>query len=430
MTEQTRFDRVLPGLFDDLAGARTPDYLEAAIERASSRPQRPAWTYVAWWLPPQVRTATAPSVRATARQAAVLALIGLLVALAIVAYIGSRQMRPPTVPLVGPAGNGVIAVTKDGDIFVADRPGGDLRPLVAGPEDDGSPLFSADGMRLAFVRASDPEVLMVADPDGTNLIEIPLEPFLATSLWSFAPDGRSLMTVAQIDTEKRVVIRPVDPAAPLTVLDIRMPCCWQDIEDPTFRPTNPQEILVVAEPEGQRGLYLYDLATGGLRTTVEPASDRYVHDAVWLPDGEHIKYSLGADPHIVAADGSGDRVLDALRADVLSPLSNDGTRIVIDVPEVDLPGDDSHQKSVVVRIDGEADRDELACGLGTQIECAWSWIWSPDDSKLIGTVPHWAPGDPETELPNTYLQADPDTGQVTELDWVDVGTPVWQRVAP
>ena len=42
MTEQTRFDRVLPGLFDELAAARTPDYLEAAIERASSRPQRPA----------------------------------------------------------------------------------------------------------------------------------------------------------------------------------------------------------------------------------------------------------------------------------------------------------------------------------------------------------------------------------------------------
>ena len=29
----------------------------------------------------------------------------------------------------------------------------------------------------------------------------------------------------------------------------------------------------------------------------------------------------------------------------------------------------------------------------------------------------------------TYLQADPATGQVTELDWVGDGTPTWQRVA-
>jgi hypothetical protein len=85
---------------------------------------------------------------------------------------------------------------------------------------------------------------------------------------------------------------------------------------------------------------------------------------------------------------------------------------------------------VVVSINGEGERVELACGLGTNIECAWSWIWSPDDSMLIGTVPHWTSSDRETSLPETYLQADPNTGQVTELDWVDVGTPAWQRVVP
>ena len=51
-----RFDRVLPGLFDELADARTPDYLEAAIERASSRPQRPAWTFPGRWLPMEITT--------------------------------------------------------------------------------------------------------------------------------------------------------------------------------------------------------------------------------------------------------------------------------------------------------------------------------------------------------------------------------------
>jgi hypothetical protein len=99
MTEQTRFDRVLPGLFDDLAAARTPDYLEAAIERATSRDQRPAWTYAGRWLPMDITTRGAPVARMPWRQLGVLALIGLLIALATVAYVGSRPATPSPVLL-------------------------------------------------------------------------------------------------------------------------------------------------------------------------------------------------------------------------------------------------------------------------------------------------------------------------------------------
>jgi dipeptidyl aminopeptidase/acylaminoacyl peptidase len=451
MKEQTRFDRVLPGLFDELAAVRIPDYLEAAIDRASSRTQRPAWTYRGRWLPMQITTEALPTARAPLRLIGVLALIGVLIALAIVAYVGSRPAPTVMVPSFGPAGNGVIALEKDGDIFVADRPGGDLRPLVAGPENDGAPMFSPDGTKLAFMRSIDAQhddsALMIADADGTNVVQVATEASLGAesrSEWSFAPDGRSLMAVAQIAGEKRVVIRPVDPAAALSVLDVRLPGSWMEISQhggPSFRPTNPQEILVVAhvgpwvEPslsgtEGDLnpyGLYVYDLATGGFRTIVDQTDDKYVQDVAWLPDGEHIIYTLGFDAHIVAADGSGDRAFGALRGRI-SPLSNDGTRIVADrdifkVGEADThPGDDSYLHEVVVPIDGEGEPVQLACGLRMKIECSWSWIWSPDDSMLIGTVPH--------EGPTTYLQADPDTGQVTELDWVDVGTPAWQRVAP
>jgi hypothetical protein len=230
-----------------------------------------------------------------------------------------------------------------------------------------------------------------------------------------------------IDGGKRVVLVPVDPGAAPMVLDIRLPGSSMELSwsgGPKFNPTNPQEILVAAQPEprGPHGLYVYDLATGGIRTIVEPAEDQGVNDIAWLPDGEHITYKgLGGDPHVVAADGSGDQVIDALR-DQISPLSNDGNRIVVDRVVVDVPGDDSHQRSVVVPIDGEGEPVELTCGLGMKIGCAGSWIWSPDDSTLIGTVPH--------ETSSTYLQADPATGRVTELDWVDVGTPAWQRVAP
>jgi hypothetical protein len=235
------------------------------------------------------------------------------------------------------------------------------------------------------------------------------------------------MAVAHIAGERRILIRPVDPAAALIVPDIRLPNSWMEISQsggPSFRPTNAREILIVTQlvPGGPHGIYVYDLATGGIRTIVERAD--YIFDAAWLPDGEHITYRStdSGGRRIIAADGSGDQPFDALRSDRLSSPSNDGTRIVIDVAEVDLPGDDSHQKSVVVPIDGEGERVELACGPGTKIGCAWSWFWSPDDSMLIGLVPR--------EPWNTYLQADSDTGQVTQLHWVGVGTPAWQRVAP
>jgi WD40-like Beta Propeller Repeat len=334
-------------------------------------------------------------------------------------------------PPVGPAGNGVIAVAKDGDIFVADRPGGALRPLVTGPTFDQEPMFSPDGTKLAFLRGTDSQVdgaaLMVADADGTNPVQVMPRPGVPDGwLWSFAPDGRSLSGVTRISNgENRVVLVPIDPSAPATILDIRLPGSSEFIFEsggPSFRPTNPQEILIPAqlEPDGPYGLYVYDLATGRTRAILESA-DHVPQEVAWLPDGEHIIYN---NARIVAADGSGDEPADGL-GDRISPTSNDGTRVVVDVGEADLPGDDSHQRSVIVPVHGEGKRVELACGLGTTIECASSWIWSPDDSILIGTVRH--------ETSHTYLQADPDTGQVTELDWVDlddIGTPAWQRVAP
>ena len=80
-----RFDRALPALFVELASASTPDYLETAIERASSRPQRPAWTYPGRWLPVDITTQAAPAARMPWRQLGILALIGLLLAVAAVA---------------------------------------------------------------------------------------------------------------------------------------------------------------------------------------------------------------------------------------------------------------------------------------------------------------------------------------------------------
>ena len=405
------------------------DGLERALAMTRRAGQRPGWTLPGKWIPMELTMAR------TRVQRPILAIVMLaLLTVAVVAaalFVGAEQQQPPLL-----FRNGVIALAKDGDIFVADRPGGDLRPPVAGPEDDRSPMFSPDGTRLAFFRDTGQETfLMVADADGTNVVEIPLEATDDWSgLWSFAPDGRSLMTVANIDGTMRVVVRPVDPAAAPIVLDIQLldASMYRSWAIPTFNPTNAQEILVVARlepdaPEGG-GLYVYDLATGGIRTIVEPADEQYFQDIAWLADGEHIIYNRGLNPHIVAADGSGDQAFDALRGR-FSPLSNDGTRIVA---ERDGEGVQTG-RPVIVPINGVGEPVVLACGPGTDIECPeppTDWIWSPDDSLLIGTVYHETSSSGEGPLTETYLLVDAHTGQVTKLDWVDVGTPAWQRVAP
>ena len=55
-------------------------------------------------------------------------------------------------------------------------------------------------------------------------------------------------------------------------------------------------------------------------------------------------------------------------------------------------------QTVVVNISGDGEPVELACGPATDIECAESWIWSPEDSMLIGTI---------YGEPKSYQQADP-----------------------
>jgi hypothetical protein len=98
MDRTSRTDRVLAGLIVELADTRTPDYLEAAIERASSRPQRPTWTVPGRWFP-MAETVSRPALlpRLPWRTIGVaLVLVALLVVAAIL-YVGSRPTGPAAV---------------------------------------------------------------------------------------------------------------------------------------------------------------------------------------------------------------------------------------------------------------------------------------------------------------------------------------------
>jgi Tol biopolymer transport system component len=364
--------------------------------------------------------------RAMAATAAVLVM-------AVVGYAllpGAPWLARTGAPPFGPARNGVIAISQGGDILVADRPGGETRPLVIGPEDDWSPKFSPDGLKLAFQRDSDRgTALMVADADGTDVVQILPESRdqerrdSGFGAWTFAPDGRSIVALAPFDDGRwRYVIRPLDPAQPTTVVSVPAPSSGMYREPPLFRPTDPGELLVLGQrvPNGPRVLFVYELATGARRTIVEEPVLGTLLNIAWFPDGEHIVYTVGGEgTYVVTADGSGDRPAEELN-DRESPLSNDGTRFV-----AGRGGAGRDARLVLTSIDGAGAPVELECGAGWGIECPWSWTWSPDDSTLIGIRPEG-----EHPLGESYWQVDPETGRVSALDWRDVGVPAWQRLAP
>ena len=182
---------------------------------------------------------------------------------------------------------------------------------------------------------------------------------------------------------------------------------------PSFRPTNPQEILVVTQPEpdGRRGIYVYDLATGGIRTIVEPAGVRARCRVAPRRGAHQLRPDGRVTARVVAADGSGDRACDGLARSATNRSARGPTT---------GPGSSStaHGRASTGRPGGRRQhqwrRGARRAGLrpGRRTSSAQGhWIWSPDDSMLVGTR------HTHERTRRTYLQADPDTGQVTELDW-------------
>src|SRR5262245_33738512 len=165
-------DRVLAEWLHEGPESGPSEGLERSLAATRRVGQRPGWTLPERWIPMELtiaRSRMQPAIVAVA----VLAL--LTVALVAAALFAAAQRRQSS-PL--PLGNGVIALAKDGDIFVADRPGGELRPLVVGPANDRNPMFSPDGTMLVFERETlgdsllRDSLLMVADADGANVVQL------------------------------------------------------------------------------------------------------------------------------------------------------------------------------------------------------------------------------------------------------------------
>jgi Tol biopolymer transport system component len=357
-------------------------------------------------------------------------LLLLIAAMSVPLFLGSRL--PAVVDTQWR--NGLIAYGRAGDIWVVDPDVGEPRVLISGPTSDDSPGWSPDGTRIAFIRGQGAgSVLMVADADGSNILQVTNDPIASLDWYVWSPDG-SHFAIATGDG--RVGTVQIDAGIDAGIftsvaLDRRASV-------PAWHPGGASYLIRAETPNGT-GLFPVSFPAGRVgrpilmsdTTSALYRGDRGAHDlmeALYSPDGSRIVYIQGqlavdgtygvfggpdTRNHVVNADGSNDRVIE------FSPTSDyedgawfspDGTRLSMVIREGDL------HRIAVMTLDGS--RPPVA----TEPEedpNAMPAIWSPDGKRILAV--RIADG-------VSYL-IDPDTGAKVKQPWL-ANWADWQRVAP
>ena len=444
MTNERHLERDLPAILGDIAAGRYPDYIDDVLTTTARRRQRPGWTFPERWLPVELVSTRVPTTRMPWRQLGVLALIALLFAAALAAYVGSRGPQLPA-PF-GPARNGLLISDQGGDLFVRSGPLDEPRLLLGGQTNDHDAGFSPDGARMIFVRTEgDRDYLMAADADGGNPVRIVPNPMIDTYI-AWAPDSRRMAVVNAWGGAPKLSIVNVDGsgAKPVELGDV-LP------RDLTWRPPDGRQLLVravltpAAAGDGELHLpvdfYLVDVAPDGSTTShalgLAPhkrfGADWDNSGPAWSLDGQRIYYNVvdAGDAtnggyfriHQIDADGRNDHALPGpSKADVNEAwpvVSPDGKTILVHRWTWKASSIAARGWLAVMPSDGsEAARDIGPYVMGGE-DTGLVKGFSPDGSKVI------------VRADNTkqIFTIDPIDGLFEKLPWTSAGgLPDWQRL--
>jgi len=426
MTTPTRLERTLPTILDELASGPSPEYLDDVFARTAPMRQRPGWTFPERWLPMADITRSRAFAPAPPWRLLAIALVVLALVAGALLYAGAqRRVAPP----FGPARNGLIPYSSNGDIYLGDPATGQSRVVVAGTENDWGPSYSADGTRIGFIRTASAEDfdIYVVRPDGNDLRRITSSPISSQSWVQWAPDSRHIAAIHPADE----CASPSCVVSQLDLIDVNDGSVQtiakaDGMDYVQFRPPDGRELLYRARVGGKWGLFAMDADGANIRPvvppTVPPEMDMTFSTATYSADGSRIFFNHGDEGgccqlFVVNADGgdlhrfvtSADGVWDGEAA-----VSPDGTRVAF---WHNLP-DRATQRVTVVRADGTGQPIET----GPELAGGAHWIWAPDSSTIL-----MFPNDAET---TTAYLLDPAGGPYRTVPWTSNGDLDWQRLAP
>ncbi len=416
-----RLEERLAGLLDELAAPQTPDYFDDLLLQTANTSQRSAWSVRERWLP-MLDVARRPIVAPTP-------LRPILVLLAMIAFLAAGLLfagsRTPLPPVFGPATNGLIVSSLDGDIYTYDPATGVSRAIVSGSDLDSEPFWSQDGTHILFRRQASTdgaEFLYIARSDGGGLRRLSPEPLQDLGTYELSPDGRHVALISTINGFPSLSIANSDGSG------ISQIVTGMSMWGATFRPTGSDILFVGASgvDGSYGGLYLVDLDGTNLRSLTEPNYDQNLSvDPRWSPDGTQIAYGRWLQNwrqhrvNVMSADGTGDRVVghaESAWVEERPVWSPDGTKLLIE-RAYGGRGDWSRVFPVVVSVDGNTEETHIRHD-GGGVDAAWS----PDGTTIL------ARSTAATDL--QQMLWDPMTGESKSAPWNATSYPSWQRIAP
>jgi hypothetical protein len=385
-----RLERQLPEILLELSLPRVPDYFDDALREVARTPQRPRWTFPERWISMDI-TAQVPigSRLVPIRMIGLIAVL-LLALLAAALLVGSQQVRPA--PLFGPAGNGLVIVSRAGDIYVAQPALDREQVLIGGPEEDIAARFSRDGRTIFFGRVtSEGTLVMAANADGTNVRRVSATPLQQNDGVEVSPDGTQLLVVNTSGPRATIEVHPLDGTSRPRTLDLG------DITPHGYARWRPGagEIVFagVRSAASLRGAFTIRPDGTGLRTIFElPDEDGFLNGPAMSEDGRWLAFWNNLDTDGIPGRSCNQHVVDLTsgvdRRLVFDPsaecegaaefLGND--RLVLE--RSDLVGiQASNSQLLVGPVDGSA--------AGRPIGPSWDpalhlwWELSPDRSNVL-----------------------------------------------
>jgi hypothetical protein len=429
MTSERRFEQDLPALLAEVGLGPRPDYRDDIVRQTATLRQRPAWTLPERWLPVSVvssRVASPP--RVPLRLIAVAALL-IIALVGVLLFVGARSHVPPP---FGPAANGLIAYSKNGDIYTVEATTGTATAVVTGSDQDANPAFSRDGTKMVFVRA-DPTSptsdarLVVASVDGSDSVVITPDAVSQPSNYSFSPDGSEIAFISGARSDATLWIARADGRQPPRQVHLDLVP-----QQPTWLPPGGHELLFssVTADGVANGIYAVNVETGGVRPIVKPADGVGVGVGVASPDGSRIAYSANSFAvtdrnsyvvHVVRVDGAHDVPLPMPSGAVFQDApawSNDSRQLAV------VRGYAPRNEAMAVAV---LPADGTGVGVGIETEhgiagCCDNFLeWAPDDTSIL-----FLP-DPNNSSGDQVL-IDPTSGMLIPATWLATSPPTWQRV--